>query len=815
MTLGGQIFIEITVILVLAYMRAPKVVWVSVIAAMLGGISYYLDVPWVWLIVSWVLFTAVTILFCVPIVRQDLISIRTLRFIKKSLPPISETERIALEAGDTWWEADLFQGRPKWKKLLAMPKPTLSEDEQAFLDNQVEELCKMLDDWEIIQNNDLSPKVWDYLKKEKFFGMSISPEYGGLGFSALLHSAVLVKIATRSLSAAVNTMVPNSLGPAELLTRYGTKVQKEHYLPRLAAGKEIPCFALTGPQAGSDAGAIPDMGVVCHGMHDGKKVIGIKLNFDKRYITLAPIATLLGLAFKLYDPDNLLSDKKQVGITLAIIPTSHPGIEYGKRHAPLGMAFMNGPIRGKDVFIPVDWIIGGKDRAGDGWRMLMDCLAVGRSISLPALSSANGMVSHLTAGAYAKLRKQFKLPIGKFEGVEEALGRIGGYNYLLEATRLMTVHAVDMNVQPAIASAIAKYHLTEAARKITNDAMDIHGGRAIQFGPRNYLGNAYLGLPIGITVEGANILTRNLIIFGQGAMRCHPYLRDEIDAAMLTDQLESLKKFDKLLTSHIGYTFSNLIRLILQSFSAGRLLSMPVPGETSEYYQKLTRMSTALSFVSDLSMLFLGGELKRRERLSARLGDVLSHLYLSCSILKYYEDQGRPAADLPYVHWSLKTSLYEIQNALDDFFRNFANPIVGRLLRWLVFPYGTAYKKPVDSLSREIAQSMQDDCETRSRLTNLCYVGNSKDPIGRLEHAFKLQVEAEPVEKKLHSILKTIDLPYNADYFQKLDLALKSGSLLEQEAAILREAERARLDVLQVDEFEFDHFSRKQKHGEK
>lgn len=794
----------------LAYQRRPAKIWIPTAGIVLLILSLFRQFSAVSFILVWAIYTGLAICFTQTQLRQRYLSMPVLRFFRKVLPPMSATEREALDAGDVWWDGDLFQGRPDWQKLLTMPKPALTEEEQAFVDNQVETLCSMLDDWQIVQRDfDLSEQAWHYIKQERFLGMVIPKEYGGLGFSALAHSTVIAKIATRSCSAAVNTMVPNSLGPGELLLHYGTEEQKQYYLPRLAAGDEIPCFALTGPEAGSDAGGMLDYGIVCKGTHQGKELIGIKLNWNKRYITLAPIATVLGLAFKLYDPDGLLGNKKDIGISLCLIPTSHPGVEIGKRHCPMNVAFMNGPTRGKDVFIPLDWLIGGPDMAGQGWRMLMECLSIGRAISLPSLSNAAAKFLYRMTGAYARLRRQFKLPIGQFEGVEEALARIGGHTYLLEACRIMTADAVDQKIKPSVVSAIAKYHMTEMLRKVTNDAFDIHAGRAIQMGPRNYIAHGYLGVPVAITVEGANILTRNLIIFGQGAVRCHPFIRAEMDAAAMPDEDQALTEFDRLLTSHIGYAVSNAIRAFVLGVTSGYLIKSPVSGETARYYQQLTRFSSALAFVADIAMLILGGDLKRKERLSARLGDVLSSLYLASTVLKYYQDHKQPAEDLPYVHWIIQTQLYNIQLAFDEFFANFPNKWLGYILRFIIFPLGKNFRPPQDRLGHLIAQSMMVQSELRERITRDCYLGKSSDdPSGRMEYAFALSIAAEPLEAKLNAAIKTGTISRHATLRDQIDNAVSKNILSADEAKLLMEYETVRQDAMQVDEFEFNYFKR-------
>jgi acyl-CoA dehydrogenase len=798
-----QIILIIAAITGIALLRLPMRVWAPGMAALFIILGLFTTPPWWFLVISVLVFISVVVGFAVPSVRQEMITKPLLARLRKTLPPISETERIALESGDVWLEAEFFTGRPNWKKFTNTVVPTLSSEEQAFLDNQVETLCGMLDDFKMVyEEHDMPQLVWDYLKKEGFFGMVIPKEYGGLGFSAIMHSTAVVKIASRSMSAAVNTMVPNSLGPGELLTHYGTDEQKNYYLPRLARGEEIPCFGLTAPEAGSDATAIPDTGIVCKGQFEGKEIIGIRLNFDKRYITLAPVATVIGLAFKMHDPEHLLGNKTDIGITLCLIPANLPGVDTGARHFPLGLAFMNGPVRGKDVFIPLDAIIGGPAMAGHGWRMLMECLSIGRSISLPALSTAAATLAYRTTGAYACVRKQFKLPVGRFEGVEEALANIGGATYLLEAMRRLTVSAVDNHIKPALASAIAKYHMTELGRKTMNDAMDVHAGRGIQLGPRNYLGLTYQAMPISITVEGANILTRNLIIFGQGAMMCHPFVRHEVEAVNDPDVAKGFARLDKLLLKHIGYGTSNLLAAFAMGLGASRLLKVPGSGAIAGYYRQLTRMSTALALTADIAMLMLGGALKRKERLSARLGDVLSQLYMAACVLKYYQDNQQTEEDQLYVHWNVQLCLFKMQEAFADFFANFPQQGVARFLHWMIFPVGRTYKKPCDSLGQKIARTMQGPSALRDRLTQYCYYNKqSTDPIMRVEDAMLKMLAAEPLEKKLQEAIRSGVLPANDSLQQTVEAALKSTVLTAEEAELVLAAERARLDAIAVDDF--------------
>ncbi len=801
-----DIVILLIVILGLASLQASIIVWTSLFGVVLVLMSIFGSLGFVSLGIVWLLFLVVALFANLKNTRQKYFTKHLIQTLQKRMPPISDTEREAIEAGDVWWEKDLFCGRPQWKKFLALPQPTLSTEEQDFLENQVETLCSMLNDWQMVNNDrDMPAEVWDYLKKEKFFGMIIPKHYGGRAFSALGHSTTVMKIATRSFSTAVNTMVPNSLGPAELLLHYGTEEQKEYYLPRLARGEEIPCFALTGPEAGSDAGGITDTGIVCYGQYQNKDVLGIRLNWDKRYITLAPVATVLGIAFRLYDPEHLLGKEEALGITLCLVPTHHPGVEVGSRHLPLHMAFMNGPTRGKDVFIPIDWIIGGQAMIGQGWRMLMECLSVGRGISLPALGTACGKLAYRVTGAYARLRKQFNTSIANFEGVEEALASIAGNTYLLEATRIMTAGAIDLKIKPAIATAIAKYNMTEMARASISHAMDIHAGHGIQVGPRNLLAHPYMGIPISITVEGANILTRNLIIFGQGAIRCHPYILQEIELFSAKDGPQKTDQLDKLLLSHIGYAVSNLARNIFFGLTAGKLIWSPKRGPTARYYRQLTRMSTALALLADMTMLLLGGNLKRKERISARLGDILSQLYLASAVLKYFHDHGQPASDVDYVKWCMEKCLFEIQQAMDELLNNFPLRWVGKLLRWIIFPFGTAYHRPRDNLSHKIVNTMTQPSSFRDRLTQHFYLSkNENDPGARLEAALKMSMEVDVVSKKFQNALRSGTLPRLGTLDDRLHHAVTLGILSDEEVHALQKFNALNKEVVKVDEFSFD-----------
>ncbi|MBC5852213.1 acyl-CoA dehydrogenase [Vibrio metschnikovii] len=738
--------------------------------------------------------------------RRKWISDPAFKLFKQVLPPLSATEKEAMEAGSVWWDGELFSGKPNFTTLHHYPKPTLTAEEQSFMDNELETLLGMIDDHKIIKHDrDLPKEVWDYLRKERFFSLIISKEYGGREFSALANSTIVSRIATRSISAAVTVMVPNSLGPGELLSHYGTQEQKDYWLPRLADGTDIPCFALTGPEAGSDAGGIPDQGIVCYGKHEGKEVLGIRLSWNKRYITLAPVATVLGLAFKLNDPDGLLGDKKELGITCALIPANHTGVEIGERHDPLGLAFMNGPTRGNDVFIPMEWLIGGVDYAGKGWRMLVECLSAGRGISLPALGTAIGHLTSRTTGAYAYVRKQFGMSIGKFEGVAEALGRIGGLTYLLEATRTLTTTSLDMKERPGIITAIAKYHMTEMARTILNDSMDIHSGRAIQDGPMNYLSTHYLGVPVAITVEGANILTRNLMIFGQGATRCHPYVLKEMEAAANPDSEQAAKDFDKLLFKHIGHAVKNTFGAFGAALTGSRFIKAEMSGPTQGYYKEMTRLSRALAVSADFAMLTLGGELKRKEMISARLGDALSFLYMGSAVLKRYEDEGRQQADLDYVHYAMQHCLHHAAKALSDTYRNYPIKAVGGLLKGLIFPLGNHYQAPSDTLTVKIAESLMTPGAHRDRLTHLCYIGKDEDDsVGLMEKAFLAMYSVKGLERQMNKAVKEGKVARKGPLTERLTQAKAAGVLTENEVEAILAADKLRSKAIQVDHFSHD-----------
>ncbi|EPN9529325.1 acyl-CoA dehydrogenase FadE [Cronobacter malonaticus] len=733
-------------------------------------------------------------------VRKSLISAPVFRGFRKVMPPMSRTEKEAIDAGTTWWEGDLFRGNPDWQKLHNYPQPKLTAEEQAFLDGPVEEACRMANDFQITHEMaDLPPELWAFLKEHRFFAMIIKKEYGGLEFSAYAQSRVLQKLAGVSGILAITVGVPNSLGPGELLQHYGTDAQKNHYLPRLARGQEIPCFALTSPEAGSDAGAIPDTGVVCMGEWQGEQVLGMRLTWNKRYITLAPIATVLGLAFKLSDPDRLLGGEQELGITCALIPTNTPGVEIGRRHFPLNVPFQNGPTRGKDIFVPIDYIIGGPKMAGQGWRMLVECLSVGRGITLPSNSTGSLKSIALATGAYAHIRRQFKVSIGKMEGIEEPLARIASNAYVMDAAASLITYGIMLGEKPAVLSAIVKYHCTHRGQQSIIDAMDIAGGKGIMLGEGNFLARAYQGAPIAITVEGANILTRTMMIFGQGAIRCHPYVLEEMAAAQNND----VNAFDKLLFRHIGHVGSNLMRSFWLGLTNGLTSRSPTRDATRRYYQHINRLSASLALLSDMSMAVLGGSLKRRERISARLGDVLSQLYLASAVLKRYDDEGRQEADLPLVHWGVQDALHQAEQAISDLLRNFPNGAVAGLLSLAIFPAGRRYDAPSDKLDHKLAKILQTPSATRSRIGRGQYLTPSKhNPVGLLEQALLEVMAADPIHQRICKEMGK-NLP-----FTRLDelakRALKEGRISEDEAAILIRAEESRLRSINVDDFEPD-----------
>jgi acyl-CoA dehydrogenase len=740
----------------------------------------------------------------VPPLRRAALTGPLFALFKRVLPPMSDTEREALEAGTVWWDGELFSGRPDWARLLAFPTPRLTPAEQSFVDHECDELCRLADEWETTQvHQDLSPEAWRYLKEKGFLGMIIPKRYGGLEFSAYAHSCVVQKLSTHCSAAAVSVMVPNSLGPAELILHYGTEEQKNHYLPRLAKGLEIPAFALTSPWAGSDAASIPDVGVVCKGQWQGREVLGMRVTWDKRYITLGPICTVLGLAFRLQDPDRLLGDVEDIGITCALVPADHPGVVIGRRHAPLNAVWQNGPNSGKDVFMPLDWIIGGPAMAGQGWRMLMECLAAGRSISLPSSNTGMAKLAVRATGAYARVRSQFRTPIGKFEGVEEALTRMGGNLYLMDAARAMTAGAVDLGEKPSVVSAIVKYHVTERARKVINDAMDVLGGKGICMGPNNFMARAYQQMPVSITVEGANILTRSLIVFGQGAMRCHPYVLKEFLAVREADAAKAVRAFDKALAGHVVFTLSNALRALVMGFTGSHFAGVPadVAPETRRYYQQLTRFSAAFAFLADVSMLLMGGDLKRKEKLSARLGDILSLMYLCSATLKRYEAEGRQAADAPLMHWAIWDAMFAAQNAFEGVMANYPNKLVAGLLHFVIFPLGRPYVVPSDRLGHDVAKLLIEPSETRDRLTAGMYLARREDDaVGVTELALEATIAAERVDVVLRAAHKAGRIA-GRDPQQLARHALEAGFITADDLALLERRDRLRDRAIRVDDF--------------
>jgi acyl-CoA dehydrogenase len=756
-----------------------------------------------WKAVFWIPVLALWLLNINPL-RQSFITRPFLRVYRRLLPSMSTTEKEALEAGTVWWDGQLFTGAPQWDQLMSSSAPRLSAEEQAFLDGPCEELCRMLDDFDIThRRGDMPPEVWEFLKSQGFFAMIIPKKYGGLQFSAYAHSCVLIKIASRSATASSTVAVPNSLGPAELLLHYGTEEQKNYYLPRLARGDEVPCFALTGPRAGSDAASLPDTGVVCKGMWQGREIVGLKLNFSKRYITLAPIATVVGLAFRLFDPDKLIGDKTDYGITCALIPRNTPGVSAGRRHFPLNVPFQNGPVSGRDVFVPLDTIIGGVKTAGQGWRMLVEQLSVGRCISLPSNGTGGAKAATFASGAYSRIRRQFNMPVGRFEGVQEVMARMTGLTYIMDAARSVTAGAIDAGEKPSVPSAILKYHLTEMGRIVANDAMDVHGGKGIQLGPKNYLARGYQVVPVAITVEGANLLTRNLIIFGQGAIRCHPFVLREMNAARDGNRERGVREFDQALFGHIGFTISNAVRSLVMALTLARFTRVPDTGATERYFQHVNRFSASFAFAVDVAMLALGGYLKKKENLSARLGDVLSSLYLASMVLKHHENQGQPEEDLPIVEWACRHQLYHAQEQLHSFLRNFPNRFLAAFMRFFIFPRGQTYFAPSDRLGRKVVELVTNPTEARERLCRGIYkTVEPGNPLGLLQEALTLSLVAEPIEKRMRvdgvktGKVSALDLP------GQITQSLALGIITEKEAAMLRDYDRKVMELINVDDFE-------------
>jgi acyl-CoA dehydrogenase len=781
----------IVMLLLLGYTGAGYWWWVAAGAALLMGFVAPMRM--------WGVYAALVILFGIPPIRRVVLTANLVRVLKAKnfLPAISETEQTAIEAGNVWVDGELFSGKPDFKKIMKEAYPDLSAEEHAFLDGPVEEICRMTNDWQVLQNRDLPPEVWQYMKEKRFLGIIIPKIYGGLEFTPSANSAIVSKLMSRCGSLAITVMVPNSLGPAELLLHYGTEEQKNYYLPRLACGEDMPCFALTEPGAGSDAGAMTARGVV---FKDENGKLYMRLNWRKRYITLAAVSTVIGLAFKLYDPDELLGKGKEVGITCALIPGNATGVVLGRRHDPLGVSFYNCPVEGHDVVVPLDAIIGGAEQAGNGWRMLMESLAVGRGISLPASAVGGARLAARVAGAYAAVRKQFALPIGKFEGIEEPLARIGGYVYILEAARRFTCGGLDSGQKPPVITAIAKYNFTEILRKAVNDAMDILGGAAISRGPRNLLANAYAGVPINITVEGANILTRTLMIFGQGAIRCHPYAYSEIKSLMEGD----VAGFDRVFWKHQGHVVRNLFRSILLSFTRGRLAKSPVSGPAAQYYRKLSWASASFAFLADVAMGLYGGNLKRKEKLTGRFADIFSWLYLGTTVLQRFEADGRKNEDLPFLHWSMQFSLANIQQGFDGIYQNMGFPFKGLVSLWSRF--NTLSNMPSDRLGGQVASALQKPGAQRDALTKGMYIPTDpEEALGRLENAFTLVTTADPVARKIIQAIREKKLPREKPE-RLVTKAVEAGIISREEADLLLKAEEARNDAIQVDSFNLEEY---------
>ncbi len=790
--------------------KAPLWAWAAAVAAavftwqsgLLDG-NFGLPVPGLLGLIAWAVVAALAAL-AVPSIRRKFVVEPAFGLVQKILPKVSDTEAQALDAGTVGFDAEIFSGSPDWAKLQAIPPIQLSREEQAFLDGPTDELCRMIDDWQIRHaNREIPEPVWAFVKKHGFLGMLISKDHGGLGFSAQAQSLILGKIASRSPDVVTIVMVPNSLGPGELIEKYGTDEQKHHFLPRLARGDEVPCFSLTGPTSGSDAATMRDIGTVTRGRHDGRDTLGVTLSWDKRYITLGPKATLVGLAFRLFDPDNILGKGEDVGITLALIPANHPGVNIGRRHLPSGAAFPNGPNWGNDVFIPMQWIIGGDKMAGQGWRMLMECLSAGRAISLPSSATAGAKTMLRVTSAYARIRKQFGLPISRMEGIEEPLVRIIETAYVNEAARAMTASMVSRGEKPSVISALMKYQTTEKMRRSVNDAMDIHGGRAICDGPSNYLQSAYQMVPVGITVEGANILTRTLITFAQGALRSHPYLYKEVQSAQDTDRKRGLDAFEDAFCGHIAFSLSNATGAFFHNLTGGALASAPDNAtRMSVWYRQLARASRSFAFVADLTVALLGGGLKTKQKITGRLADALSELYMLSAVLKRYDDDARPQGDHQIVELAAMNGLYRFQEAMSGTIDNFPAAWARPFMRAVVFPLGRRFKPAPDALGRAVAKHVLEPGEVRDRLTRHIFVSKDvNDPTGLLEVTLEKVIAAEPVEKKLEKAIRdgVVRRYHGIDWFQD---AVSKSVLTTAEADQLREVERLVAKVIAVDHFD-------------
>jgi acyl-CoA dehydrogenase len=785
-----------------AYHRMRLAVWVAITGTLLVACWLLGASPVATLVVATlVLLIAVPLL--IPQIRKPFITTPLLGFYTKLLPPLSDTERTALEAGTVGFEGELFSGKPDWNQLLSLPKPVLTAEEQTFLDGPCEDLCRMIDDWDITHvRADLSPELWDYIKRNKFFGLNIPTEYGGLGFSALMNHKVIQKLASISTVVSSTVGVPNSLGPAELLMHYGTDEQKQAYLPRLADGRDVPCFALTGPFAGSDATSIPDYGIVCMGEWNGINVLGIRLTLNKRYITLAPVATLIGVAFRMYDPDGLLGDVRDIGISLALVPADTAGLDIGRRHFPLNSPFQNGPIHGKDVFVPLSQLIGGEEQAGKGWQMLMECLSIGRSITLPSTASGGSKMGAVAVGSYARIRKQFGLSVGRFEGVEEALARLAGNAYACSALSEATAAAVQRGENPAVPSTIAKYHCTDMGRRASIDAMDILGGKGIILGPRNFAGRSWQAAPIAITVEGANIMTRSLMIFGQGAILCHPWVMKEMKSAQLEDPKARIDQFDTAVFGHIGFAISNAVRSWWYALTGSQIGSAPGDDDTRRYFRKLNRYSAALAVMADTSMLLLGGKLKFKESLSGRLGDVLSQLYIVSAMLKRHQDAGNPVGDQPMLAYATHDAVNRIETALSGALRNFPIRPVGWLLWLVIFPWGRRAQAPSDRLGHKVATLLMTPCDARERMAAGLYITPAENnPAGRIISYLPKVIMAEPVERKFLKALKNSDIEA-LEFVAQLDEGVREGWITADERVQLEELRAITLDAITVDDFD-------------
>lgn len=760
------------------------------------------------------LFLALALILVLPSeLRLDKFSRPLLRWVRSRLPKLSSTEEEALKSGSVDWDGELFSGKPQWSKLLDARPAHLTSEEQAFLDGPVEELCAMLDDWKITHEHyDLPDKAWKFIRENGFFGLVIPKEDGGMGFSNTAHSEIVMKISTRSVSAAVTVMVPNSLGPGELLMHYGTDEQKKYYLPKLAGGEEIPCFALTSPVAGSDAGAIPDKGIVCKGEWKGEEVLGLKVTWNKRYITLAPVATLIGLAIKVYDPENLLGENADIGVTCVLVPRETEGVHAGARHLPMNTVFMNGPTWGTEVFIPMDQVIGGQEMLGKGWTMLLECLSIGRSISLPALGTGAGKVASLATGSYAYTREQFGRSISQFEGVQEALEPIAGYTYMMDAARLLTSGMLDRGVRPAVPSALLKYRNTDLMRIVINHAMDVVAGRGVITGPRNFMARAYQAVPIGITVEGANILTRSLMVFGQGAIRCHPFIVEEIAAAGMEDEDQAAKKFDGIFYRHLAHTTRNALRALVLGITGGLLESVPRQGDIKSSYRQLARFSAGFALMTDVTLLSVGGGLKAKQRLSGRMADSLVQMYYASAVIKQWHEEGYPDDQRPLVDWCLQTCLRDLQHSMREAIINFPVPALRWPLRLLVFPLGaTGLNGPDDKLGTRVAASIVEDTPLRQRISRGAYTNmDPDDSLGRVLNAYKLANETADMRSRLHDAIRNRDeddldgiaLLMGHERKQLVDWACAEGIVKADECDKLQEALTALYDVIRVDAFD-------------